>query len=133
MSINTDELTQDEIDALFTASVRDGDAPIVRARRFLTEKARLHRNSTNKALLIQVYTTDVAQAALLKQHFGGNYYPHRTGYQWSTSNRATLRNIYKEIAPQLITVTLRERFAQLIEMFVDDAGASEIVLPEIAV
>ena len=70
---------------------RNSDA-LVRSARIVKAYGRVYL-SKGKYPTLRVYTPSVRNARMLKSIFGGNYYPHGSGYRWIVSSKEDLARV----------------------------------------
>jgi hypothetical protein len=64
-----------------------------RAIRIVCRDGRSYATNGGRYVQFQVFTSVEDDASLLARVFGGNYYPHKNGWQWTTGHRVALQRI----------------------------------------
>jgi hypothetical protein len=66
-----------------------------RAAKLVINRGRSYRSTATRTL--QVFSTNREEVALLRRVYGGQFYPHSSGYQWTVSKLATLQTIARSL------------------------------------
>lgn len=78
-----------------------GEDSRVKAARLVITRARAYSVRDGRYLTVKVFTTEEHDAEILADVYGGNYYPHRSGWLWILGNQDDIADMYKALREQI--------------------------------
>jgi hypothetical protein len=85
--------------ALFDAMLIAPKTEQSKAAAIVARRGRAYKVGKRQILTLHVFSTAISDLEAVIKAYGGNYYPHSSGYQWSCSRRATLSIVAKAVQP----------------------------------
>lgn len=85
------------------------------ARDIIVARGRAYATGGGRYCTLQVYSTDITDMHTLVRAYGGNFYAHEEGWQWSLSKRSALSGVRFAVGENVTNFTklrLRPLFDQ---------------------
>lgn len=83
--------------ALFDAMLAAPIGEQTKAAAIVARRGRAYKVGKRQILTLHVFSTSISDLEAVIKAYGGNYYPHSSGYQWSCSRRSVLLGVAKDV------------------------------------
>jgi hypothetical protein len=93
-----DRVVEGDDVSLFDAMLAMPAGEQSRAAAIIARRGRAYK-SRRGMVTLQVFSTAKSDVEAVCKAYGGNYYSHSSGYQWSCSRRDALRGVAKDVLP----------------------------------